>query len=93
MVSIYERGAEMLEAICISFSTGYILGSCATIILILFLMAARPDTPRKMREDWEGLKEYFKGLEVKKIEKRLRKEGRKHDKEVRKLIKQGRYEG
>ena len=48
----------MLETMVICVIFGYIIGSCATILLILFLMAACPDTPQKMREDWEGLKEW-----------------------------------
>ena len=50
----------MLEAIIISVTFGYILGSCATIILIIFMQAARPDTPRKVREDLEGLRVWMK---------------------------------
>ena len=50
----------MIETMVVCVVFGYIIGSCATILLILFLMAARPDTPQKMREDWTGLKEWVK---------------------------------
>ncbi len=39
---------------------GVIIGSATTVIAILFMMAARPDTPQKRMEDWRGLQEYMR---------------------------------
>ena len=54
----------MIEAICVSFFFGCIIGSCATIILILLLIVARPDTLRKALEKLAEMKEYFKIFEI-----------------------------
>lgn len=45
---------------------GAIIGSATTVIAILFMMAARPDTPQKRMEDWRGLQEYVRGKKEKK---------------------------
>lgn len=50
----------MIEAICISFFFGCIIGSCATIILILLLIVTRPDTLRKALEELTEMKEWMK---------------------------------
>lgn len=47
----------MLEIIITIAILSFIVGGCATLITILFLMGARPDTPKKRADDlreWLG---------------------------------------
>lgn len=59
----------MLETMIVCAIFGSIIGSCATTILILFLMAARPDTLRKALEESAEMKEYFRGHKTREVPK------------------------
>ena len=48
----------MLETMIVCAIFGSIIGSCATIVLILLLIVTRPDTLRKALEELTEMKEW-----------------------------------
>ena len=57
----------MLETMIACAVFGSIIGSCATTILILLLIVARPDTLRKVLEELMEMKEYFRGRKTSEV--------------------------
>ncbi len=51
----------MYEKIIISIIFGYIMGSCTTILLIMFRMGCSRDSKGKQREDLEGYADFMRG--------------------------------